>query len=108
MKSVLILLLFISTITFAHKQHVHQYLTTEGYNLLKNYIGCEIPQMVTHLNNDPVGPSWSNLTLTAGAWLEDDEDIVYGYGYPFDWTVSISHFWDSDNGDFTTNTFELE
>jgi len=108
MKPLIILLFVISTFTYAHKQHVHQYLTKEGYYLLRNYIGREVPQMVDHLDNATVGPKWSNGTITAGAWLEDDEDIVYGYGYPLDWTVSVSHFWDSDDGDFSFNTFELE
>ncbi len=98
--------------TNAHQQHVHQYLTQEGYKLLKNYIGGDITQMLSHLGNGPVGPIWTNGTLTAGAWREDEEDIVYGYyqvcvGDPTGALIPITHFWDADRGDASVNSFDV-
>lgn len=76
--TLLTLLLFSFTI-YAHKQHVHQYLTSEVYKLVKNYVGNDFSQMSNHIDNGLVGLTWENGTLTAGAWLEDEDDIVYGY-----------------------------
>jgi hypothetical protein len=58
MKNFLLFLsLFLFSISiFAHKQHVHQYLTVQGYNLLKNYVGQDILPFSSHLDNGPVGP----------------------------------------------------
>ncbi len=59
MKNILFLVI-LSISIYPHAQHVHQYLTIEGYNLLKNYVGEDIPQFLSHLSNDPVGPPWTN------------------------------------------------
>lgn len=92
----------------AHTQYIHMYLTQEGYSLLRNHLGTDVTEILNHIGNGSVGPIWTNKNILSGAWREDEEDIVYGYGYPFDWVVSISHFWDADNGDFSYNTFQLE
>lgn len=109
--SIFILLLLTFTSIYAHKQHVHQYLTKEGYYLLRNYIGGDISQMVAHLDNSPVGSPWENGTLTSGSWREDEEDVVYGYYQlvPSDpgALISISHFWDADQGDNSENRFDV-
>ncbi len=73
-KTIIVLLSLISTSIYAHKQHVHQYITKEGYYLLRNYLGNDIPEMVNHLENSPVGPAWENGTHTTDAWREN---IVY-------------------------------
>ncbi|NWF88465.1 MAG: hypothetical protein HXY50_03290, partial [Ignavibacteriaceae bacterium] len=66
-------------------------------------MGNEIPEMRYHLGGGPVGPPWTNGTIQAGAWREDEEDVVYGYyqyapGDPEGALISITHFWDADGG----------
>jgi len=112
LKKILILCLFISAFIYGHEQHVHQYLTKEAYYLLRDYLNNDIPVMLNHLDNGPVGPPWTNGTLLAGAWREDEEDIVYGLyqfmpGDPYGALTSITHFWDADDGDFNENTFQV-
>ncbi len=99
---VLFFLLFGRTQTFAHKQHVHQYIVHEAYNLLKLQVG-EIPTMASHISTDEGGGggTWASGLITAGAWNEDEEDVVYHikeapYNKPF---ISSTHFWDADQGD---------
>ena len=111
---------------YAHKQHVHQYLTKEAYYQLRDYLGHDIPEMLAHLDNGPVGASWTNGTLLAGVWVADEYDAIYQYDENFFITwfpeivqpwifgddadkvyVSITHFWDADNGNFTENTFHV-
>ncbi len=111
-KTILLLLISINIAILAHKQHVHQYLSKEGYYYLKSYLNSDIPEMLAHLDNGSVGSSWSNGTITAGAWLEDEYDPVYGYDQflPGDaWHVlrSITHFWVADKGDDTENKFDV-
>ena len=105
----------------AHKQHVHQYITKEAYFQLRDFLGYDIPEMLAHLDNGSVGDSWTNGTLLAGVWLEDEYDAVYQYdnndiaswipdairnAFKIDKTyVSITHFWDADRGNFTQNMF---
>jgi len=107
----IILLLLMVTSIQAHKQHVHQYLTKEGYYLLRNYIGGDIDQMLVHFDNGSVGPPCQNGTLTAGSWREDEEDIVYGYNHFIigdqGSLILISHFWDADEGDNSENRFDV-
>lgn len=112
MKKIIYCLVAFSINYFGHEQHVHQYITKEAYYLLEDYLNFTIPEMSQHLDNGPVGPAWTNGTLLAGAWREDEEDIVYQYDLfsPGDaWHVlrSITHFWDADNGDYNENTFDV-
>ena len=112
MKKTLILCLFSLSFIYGHEQHVHQYFTKEAYYLLRDYLNSDIPVMLNHLDSGPVGPAWTNGTILAGAWREDEEDIVYGLyqfmpGDPVGALTSITHFWDADNGDFTENTFQV-
>lgn len=111
-KTILLLLISINIAILAHQQHVHQYLSKEGYYYLKSYLNSDIPEMLAHLDNGSVGTSWTNGTITAGAWLEDEYDPVYGYDQfsPGDaWHVlrSITHFWVADKGDDTENKFDV-
>jgi hypothetical protein len=55
--------------------------------------------------------AWQLPFVTTGAWREDEEDVVFGYrlsnllnNYSL---VSISHFWDADMGDLTSNRFRV-
>jgi len=109
-KIFLLFILLNSMLIYSHKQAVHMYITQEGYTLLKNYIGRDIAEMMNHVNlrDGYVKPIWQNLNIMAGAWREDEEDIVFGYCWQSGWSASISHFWDSDDGDFTQNTFLIE
>lgn len=112
MKKILILCLFISSFIYGHEQHVHQYFTKEAYYLLRDYLNFDIPAMLIHLDNGPVGPPWTNGTLLAGAWREDEEDVVYGLyqfmpGDPYGALTSITHFGDADDGDYAENTFQV-
>jgi len=43
MKKIFLLVLFITTLIYAHQQHTHQYLTIEAYRLLKLHLGFDIP-----------------------------------------------------------------
>lgn len=101
MKKIYILIILISAfkINFAHDQHVHMYLVEEGYELLKLYINGYYSEMETRIGSDQIGPQWTNGTIKAGAWREDEEDIVYGTRWPSIAFSSVTHFWDADHGD---------
>ncbi|GIK21416.1 MAG: hypothetical protein BroJett005_08300 [Ignavibacteriota bacterium] len=45
MKKILCFIILITSISFAHRQHVHQYLTIEAYNLLKLQLGYDITRL---------------------------------------------------------------
>ena len=128
--SLIVVVLIISTnVTFSHRQHVHQRIDVEGYNLLKKWMAnAEIPYMKDHiggLTTDYNGDRpWQKGYITTGAWREDVEDVVYkissenpptisgavlgfvtavgdalGGSENNDGFVSSTHFWDADNGD---------
>ncbi len=103
-KSKLIMIIFLIELLFAytlyaHDQHVHKYLAEQGYYLLKMNLGYSIPSMENNLG-----------IISEGAFIEDNEDIVFHYKdyIAFDNAlISISHFWDADNGDYTKNYFDV-
>lgn len=78
---VILSIIILQNLSFANRQHVHQYFTKEAYYLLRDYLNTDIPVMLTHLDNEPVGPPWTNGTLLAGAWREDNEDVDYLYRF---------------------------
>ena len=51
MKRVLLIILFLSNFVFAHKQHVHQYISMEAYKLLKMSLGSDIRTMKERLGD---------------------------------------------------------
>lgn len=110
--SILVLTCF--QIGMAHKQPVHQYIAREGYELLRQAYGRDIPQLSAFIGlADPsyAGDSaWQKGFITTGAWREDEEDVVYHYdilpGLNYALT-SITHFWDADQGDYTKSMFRL-
>lgn len=54
-KSILLILILTgSSLIFAHKQNVHQYIVREAYKLLKSNIG-EIPKMEQYIGIDQIG-----------------------------------------------------
>lgn len=92
--------LFIITMLYftnlmAHGQSVHTYITQEAFKVLIKAMYQQIPSM------KPSFTSFATNTALAGSHMEDDEDIVWGYSTPGGTTVSITHFWQSDNGDFS-------
>lgn len=115
MKKIICLLMVISFVQnlFAHKQHTHQYLTIQAYKLLQRSLMLQYPAMSSHLGafeGDIGTKPWQIGMITTGAWREDEEDVIYGYRDVVNWdkgAISITHFWDVDNGNFTKNNFEL-
>lgn len=112
------LICFLMMISFfqnvsAHKQHTHQYLTIQAYKLLQRSLVFQYPAMSSHLGafeGDIGAKPWQIGMITTGAWREDEEDVIYGYKDVVNWdkgAISITHFWDVDNGNFTKNNFEL-
>lgn len=49
MKKVILIILFFSSIIFAYRQHVHQYISIEAYNLLKLSTGYDIPTLQSRI-----------------------------------------------------------
>ncbi|MBZ0200109.1 MAG: hypothetical protein K8H86_09595 [Ignavibacteriaceae bacterium] len=121
--SLLLLTLFLfSGNLLSHKQHVHQRLSIEGYGLLKNWLGRDIPTMLDRLIDNTGGSPnpWEIGKITTGAWRED---VVYKYSLQnppavsgftanllnslawalgndnLDGFISSTHFWYADNGD---------
>jgi hypothetical protein len=111
------LMIFFQLNLMGHGQQTHKYMTVKAYELVKDLFG-DIPTM-----KDFVGTTdnyyngdypFQRRCLTTGAYREDEEDLVFGFdGYLMagwdldvdDWIVSITHFWDADNGDDQMNHF---
>jgi hypothetical protein len=126
-------LIFIS-LSFGHDQKVHVYFVREGYNLLKLWLGYDVPKLRDHINFeyiDSISGPWTTGMIDVGAWREDEEDPVYLYSKfhppeitgvagtiikilswfkvtPFDKDpfVSSTHFWEADNGDLLATDLE--
>ena len=89
-KSIMIIsILCITNILFAHRQHVHQYLTIEAYNLLRTQLSKDIDGLKDHIGGmqgsgvDYVGSKpWHLGYLTTGVWQEDGEDVVFRKALP--------------------------
>jgi hypothetical protein len=100
----------------AHQQRVHQYIVKEAYELLLQERGnVPVPRMNDHIGGLGVSyygaRAWEIPFITTGAWREDEEDVIFGYrlsnllnNYSL---VSISHFWDADQGDLNRNLFRV-
>jgi hypothetical protein len=109
-----ILLALSFQVAIAHKQIVHQYIVREAYLLLMASAGNNIRELPAHIGDYgsfyTADSAWQRAFVTTGAWREDDEDPVYHYdiynglNYAL---VSITHFWDADQDDFTENMFRL-
>ena len=110
----------------AHQQSVHQYITKEAFKLLKKSYPTQLSEMESYLGNSEIWSgnsadgSFGALKIVSGAWLEDEYDVVYGYGItkqpnynqslPVNTLISIfgslkeahrsiTHFWNADNGE---------
>ena len=145
MKKIVIItlaLILLNVSVFAHKQEMHQYITREAFDLLKmsfpigftgldemeNYLGYD-----ESTNSSLAIKSIGDFKIVAGAWMEDEWDVVYHYGTPdlpdyqgippwlqntiwpvvgiFDGDArrkahsTITHFWNADNGGENATTY---
>ncbi|GJQ42996.1 MAG: hypothetical protein JETCAE03_24940 [Ignavibacteriaceae bacterium] len=109
-------ILLTTVLAFPHTQQVHQYIVTEAYQLLVNQWGSIIPEMNNHIGG--IGPefygdyAWQRPFISTGAWREDQEDPIFNYDFFFVQgvniaLVSITHFWDADDGDLNKNLFPI-
>jgi hypothetical protein len=102
----LLAVFFFSTVSFAHKEWVHQHIVYEAYRLLKMYYNMEVPEIESNLGSYGSGTApWVHGEILKGAYREDLEDPVTGVGggimgWNNGWTASSTHFWDVDQGDF--------
>ncbi len=106
----LLLLLFFPTILFSQKlsnvqlqQRTHQYVVQQAWQLLKaEYPQIQYSAMASHVGSSETGGPFTTQKIVAGAYREDEEDLVYGnYGLAGALTT-INHFWSADNGDNST------
>ncbi|KAB2849256.1 MAG: hypothetical protein F9K42_07635, partial [Ignavibacterium sp.] len=115
-KTVFLVFIVASESLLPHSQHVHQYIVTEAYQLLVNQLGYIIPQMDEHIGgigSDFYGDyAWQKPFISTGAWREDIEDPIFSYDFLVLQgvniaLVSITHFWDADDGDLEKNRFPI-
>ncbi len=71
--------------TINHSQTMHQYIVAEAYKLLQRVDPAAAKKLEQHIDDEGrtrgTGSSpWDAQTIIAGAWREDAEDVVYGYG----------------------------
>jgi hypothetical protein len=84
-KIILFLVLVLSNASYAHKEWVHQWVTWEAYKFLNLQVGGDYQDLKNHVGigffgiGDPDKP-WETGFIGVGAWLEDDDDVVYGVG----------------------------
>jgi hypothetical protein len=85
----------------------HKHIVRESYSRLYLHLGYNIPELKKHLGNDEngSGPFIPGGSIVIGAFREDEEDIVYGYGGVGNINVSNTHFWKADDGDNVLTTF---
>lgn len=130
-KSLTLIFLLVSFIfLYSHEKEMHQHITREAFQLLKlsfpvGFTGLD--EMETYLGYDETTedgycPSIGREFIVAGAWMEDEYDIVHHYGcYEIpnyndipSWVEAllfgdnnknrkahstITHFWNADNGE---------
>jgi len=119
MKQIFLLLVFLILMhgrLIPHGQEVHQYIVKEAYELLVDQWGSIIPGMHDHVGG--IGSeyhgnyAWQKAFITTGAWREDEEDPIFYYDFIVIQSinivlVSITHFWDADDGDLNENLFPI-
>jgi len=129
---ILFLFTVISFVAYSHEQPVHQHITREGFKLLcKTFPQLSNSDMAAYIGTSEVWSggsadgSFGALRVVSGSWLEDEYDVVYGYGLtrspsynqplPVDFLIqafgspraahtSITHFWVADNGEYATTS----
>lgn len=90
----IIVFLSISPNQFPHGQNVHQYMVRQAYQLLKNTLGYDIPEMAHHLGNSEQGEGLFNPggKLVIGAFQEDVTDATLGYFGSFVFGLKLHTF----------------
>ncbi len=95
----------ISPNNLEYNESLHQLIVREAYKLIERHISGVYLEMKNHLGTNEHGsmPYWSPK-IVSGAYNEDFQDVVFGYNSNvlwggFDPYVTLSHFWDADNGD---------
>ncbi|HCK99330.1 MAG TPA: hypothetical protein DHW42_04405 [Candidatus Marinimicrobia bacterium] len=87
--------------------YIHQYIVREAWKLAKYQCpALESTDLAEHIGNNETGNyPWETGLVVSGAYREDHEDPVYGYG-GFDLFgiidpvfVTMTHFWNADLGD---------
>lgn len=104
-KMILMIMLAPSLITAQHMEHIqdiHKYITYQAWELVK----AQHPEVINSLMNQRIGHwqdgningtgPWQKGYIVTGAYREDEEDVIYGYPFPY---TSATHFWDADLGD---------
>lgn len=105
-RNLLVMLFFLCSFNsiFGHGEGVHQHMVREAYKLLKYHVGSDINEMKDHVgyNEEGVGQFNPGNLIVIGAYQEDHTDATNeGFGL-FGWMVTNTHFWDPDQGDFST------
>lgn len=97
----------------SYAESVHMYICIEGLKLLK----MQFPQYDFSIFNTFIGTmndagtrAWQMGRITAGAYREDIEDVVFDIRGPFGFYASSSHFWNADdriNGDHSLTNLNI-
>jgi len=131
-KYLLGILICININLFAHDQLLHQHITREAFKLLKKSFPNHLIDMGNYIGTNQVWSgnsadgSFGALKIVSGSYIEDEYDVVYGYGItripnynqflPIPTLISwfggedalrkahttITHFWVADNGPYST------
>lgn len=127
---VFLLIIFSGIDIFPHNQNMHQYITREAFKLLKKSFPNMLSEMEAYIGTNEkwagssADGSFGALKVVSGSWLEDEYDVVYGYGLTIgpDYrdnqnqaipintilslfnsfraaNTSITHFWNGDDGE---------
>lgn len=93
----LILVFLFSAKSFAHQPDIHKYIVWNAWQIVDNYHSVNYSVM-----DRRIGEWWINWNgsypwqvgkVTTGAFREDHDDVVYGYGFP---NTTSTHFWDPE------------
>ncbi|NWF89316.1 MAG: hypothetical protein HXY50_07605 [Ignavibacteriaceae bacterium] len=114
----LILCLLTSAQLFAHKEWVHQHQVKQAYLLLKNQLGYDIPELLSHMGMNDIGEGpgpFLGCSVAQGAWEEDLYDPVWEVGGIMlgiqsycGWDASSTHFWKADAVDNSSINIPLD
>jgi hypothetical protein len=109
-KQFLLTLLFLITVRIYpqeldHVQPAHQQLVREAWNLCKlynpNYANVEMNSWIGTTETSGPWDFTNQARVVAGAWREDDEDVIWNYSCPtippLLWQYTNTHFWKVEN-----------
>ncbi|MBK8945433.1 MAG: T9SS type A sorting domain-containing protein [Ignavibacteriae bacterium] len=113
-ETIFFIILLFNISNFGHSQRTHQYAVREAYKLLEKHYRGSVPDIKNNLGNTQTGnfnghfpldngTPWTDGKIVAGAFREDEEDVIYHIGESigdvsrYAW-ASVSHFWNADDG----------